>query len=303
MDWLLVVIVNLGAAFWLFWQHARGEATAETTLITTPVVFVVLNLALLLSIRAKNRRTQLTTPTSLIVTAALLALAASGSLWAVLREDLGGKELINEAVSSKPISAIKPERKAILVQLIRARLQNSHEEEAAASRMNPITARLYSAESYGNKTVIQSVLSQVDTGFSLDIAYAQKQQDAMNEFRRRMSKADSAYLEKFEAARRSEDDEDRRALAELRQWHEATIDLYKFAAASQNVIAVKGGQVVISDHAVKAIFAQKQARAVDLLAAVGATEKKLEERQEEALPDVSLSKLRLRSDPATSALH
>jgi hypothetical protein len=74
--------------FWLFWQHARRDASAKTTLIATPIVFAILNAVMLFSIRAKNPRLQLTTPTSLVVTAITLAVVASGCFWTALHQDL-----------------------------------------------------------------------------------------------------------------------------------------------------------------------------------------------------------------------
>jgi hypothetical protein len=68
----MVIGTNLTAAFWPFW-HARGEMSGETTLRATPIVFLILNAVVLWSVRAKNRRLQLTTPTRLVVTAVILA--------------------------------------------------------------------------------------------------------------------------------------------------------------------------------------------------------------------------------------
>jgi hypothetical protein len=284
-------------AFWLFWQHARGDASAKTTLIATPIVFAILNAVMLLSIRAKNRRLQLTTPTSLVVTAALLAVVASGCFWTALHPDLDfSHAILDEAVSSKPISRIKPESRAVLVQLVRTSLQNSREYNAAASQFKPITPALYSAESFGNENVIQSVKSQVEAAASLDISYAGKQQEAMDAFRTRMSKADPAYLASFEAQRKAADDEFAKALLQEKQWLEATNALYNFAAANQKNLKLKGNQLAFSDPRVKATFEDEKQHSVDLLNKVHAMEKQQAERQEKALPDVSLSKLGLRGN-------
>lgn len=296
-DWLIVIGVNLMTAFWLFWQHARGDATAKTTLLTAPIVFAVLNAAVLLSIRAKNRRQQLTTPPSLVVTAIILALVASGCLWAALHRDLDfSQAILDEAVSSKPISAIKPESRAILVQLLRTRLQNSREYNAAASRFKPITPALYSAESFENENVIQSVKSQVKEAASLDIGYAGKQQEAMDEFRARMSEADPAYLESFEAQRKGADDEFAKALLQEKQWLEATNALYDFVAANQKMMKLEGNQLVFSDPRVKATFEDDKEHSVELLDKVQAMEKQQALRQEKTIPDVLLSKLGLRGN-------
>jgi hypothetical protein len=295
-DWLMVIVTNLTAAFWLFW-HARGEMSGETTLKTTPIVFVILNAVVLWGIRAKNRRLQLTTPTRLVVTAIILALLGSGCLWVALHRDLDfSREILNEAVSSTPISAIKPESRAILVQLLRTRLQNSREQTAAASRIKPITPALYSAESFENENVIQSVRSQVEAAASFDLSYADKQQAAMNEFRARMSKADPAYLESFEAQRKEADDEFAKASSREKQWLEATTALYDFAAANQNMMKLKGNQLVFSDPRVKTIFEDEKQHSADLLNKMQAMQKQQAERQEKALSDVSLSKLGLRGN-------
>jgi hypothetical protein len=284
-------------AFWLFWQHTRGDASAKTTLIATPIVFAILNAVMLKSIRAKNRRLQLTTPTSLVVTAILLAVLASGCFWAALHRDLDfSQAILDEAVSSKPISTIKPESRAILVQLLRTRLQNSREYNAAASRLRPITPVLYSAESFENENVIQSVKSQVEAATSLDISYAGKQQEAMDEFRARMSKADPAYLAAFEEQRKGADDEFAKALLQEKQWLDATNALYDFAAANQKMMELKDNQLVFSDPRVKATFEDEKQHSIDLLNKVKAMEKQQAERQERALPNVSLSKLGLRGN-------
>ena len=296
-DWIIVIGVNLVTAFWLFWQHARGDASAKTTLIATPIVFVVLNAVMLLSIRAKNRRLQVTTPSSLIVTAILLAVVASGCFWTALHPDLDfSQAILDEAVSSKPLSTIKPESRAVLVQLLRTRLQNSREYNAAASHFKPITPALYSAESFGNENVIQSVKSQVEAAASLDISYAGKQQEAMDEFRTRMSKADPAYLASFDAQRKGADDEFAKALLQEKQWLEATNALYNFAAANQKIMKLKGNQLVFSDPRLKATFEDEKQHSIDLLNKVHAMQKQQAERQDKALPDVSLSKLGLRGN-------
>jgi len=209
---------------------------------------------MLFSIRAKNPRLQLTTPTSLVVTAITLAVVASGCFWTALHQDLDfSQAILDEAASSKPISTIKPESRAILVQLLRTRLQNSREYNAAASRFKPITPALYSAESFENENVIQSVKSQVEAAASLDISYADKQQEAMDEFRTRMSKGNTAYLASFEAHRKGAD-EFAKALLQEKEWIEATDALYDFAVANQKMMKLRGNQLVFSDPRVKATF-------------------------------------------------
>jgi hypothetical protein len=293
MDWLLVIVGNLSTAFWLFWQHARGGTSAETTMITTPIVFVIVDVTVLLSIRAKNHSKQLKIPASLILTAVLLALTASGSLWASLRQDLYGNELLNEANSSKPISEIRPERNAILVQLLRARLRNSRETVAATKTMKPIAPALYSPGSFENESVIRSVISQVETAASFDINNAEKQETAMTEFRARMSKADPAYLALFETNRKKEEDEDRQALTQEKEWYEATIDLYKFAAANQKAIKIEEHRVALADPKLQAIFDKKKEHSAELLGRVQAAEKKLADRQEK-FSSMPLAKMGLR---------
>lgn len=296
-DWLIVVGVNLSTAFWLFWQHVRSDVSVKTMLIATPIVFGLLNAVILLIIRAKNRRLQLTTPASLVVTGITLAVVASGCFWAVLHRDLDfSQAILDEAVSSRPISAIRPEKRAILVQLLRTRLQNSREYNASASRFKPITPALYSAESFENESVIQSVKSQAESAASLDISYAGKQQEAMDEFRARMSKADPAYLESFEAQRQGADDEFARALLQEKQWLDATIALYDFAAANQKTTKLRDNQLVFSDPRVKATFEDDKEHAGELRNKVQAMEKRQAERQEKAMPDVPPSKLGLRGD-------
>ncbi len=295
-DWLIVIGTNLTAAFWLFW-HARREVNAETTLITTPIVFVILNAVVLRSILAKNRRLQLKTPPSLVVTAITLAMVACGCLWGVLHRDLDfSQAILDEAVSSKLISDIKPENRAILVQLLRTRLQNSREYTADASRFKPITPALYSAESFENDDVIQSVKSQVEAAASRDITYSNRQQEAMNAFRTKMSKADPAYLESFEAQRKGVDDEYAKASSQIAEWLEATVGLYDFVAANHKTIKLNGHELVFSDRTTKATFEDKKKHSTDLLDEIRATEKGQEERQSKALPDVPLSKLGLRGN-------
>jgi hypothetical protein len=293
MDWLLVIVVNFSTAFWLFWQHARGGTSAETTIITTPIVFVITNVALFLGIRAKNRRKQLKTPATLIVTALLLALSASGFLWASLHQDLNGNDLLNEANSSTPISEIRPERNAILVQLIRTRLRNSREIVAAAKAMKPIAPPLYSSGSFANESVIRSVINQVETAAALDFNNAEKQEMAMDEFRARMSQADPAYLTSFEAQRKTEEYEDRQALSQEKEWFEATIDLYNFAAANQEAMKIERDHVVVSNSKLQSIFDNKKKESAQLLERVQATEKKMSERQEKS-SSMPLAKMGLR---------
>lgn len=295
-DWLVIVGVNLTATLWLFWQHYKGQTTAETTLIAAPIVLVVLNSVMLRGIRAKNRRQQLDTPTSLIVTAILLACAATGSLWAAFHGGLGGNELMNEVVSSKPLTAIRPERKAILVQLLRTRLQNSRDYDVAVLQIKPTPPPLYSAQSFENDTVMQAVMSHVQKVASLDISYAEKQQDAMNEFRTRMSKADPAYLQSFEAELPGRVDEYGQMASLEKEWLKATSDLYDFVGANYGKIRLNKDQLAFSDPNVKANFDDKKKCATDLWNKILATEKEQAERQKKALGGVSASKWGLTGD-------
>ena len=221
-------------------------------------------------------------------------MVGSCTLWAVLHHGLGGNELMDEVISSKPISEIRRERKAILVQLLRARLQTGQEYEAVASQMKPISPPLYSDESFENEDVIRLVMTQVRAAASTDIIYSDKQQAAMNEFRTRMSKADPAYLESFESDRRDIDDLYGKTASLVKQWLDATSDLYDFAAANHKTITLKANQLIFSDPKIKFSFEDKKGRSADLLIKLRVAEKEGTERQRNALPDVSFSKLGLR---------
>jgi hypothetical protein len=285
-DWIVVVGVNAVTAGSLFWQHARGEASAKATIIAAPIVFLLLNAVMLRSIRAKSHRLQLTLPKSLVIVAALLAIGGSASFWAALHNEWDDNELVNEVLSSKPIAAIRPERKAIVVQFYRTRLQNSRAYEAAAQGLKPIAPPLYSTASFANESVIQSALGQAKAAVSLDIDFAQKQETALDQFRSRMSKVDPEYLRSFEASRQTLEHEERGSIPQLNQWLDATTDLYSFVGANIKAVSVKDNQLVFADPKVKATFDAKKKRAVDLLQEVRGSEREGEERQDKALSEI-----------------
>jgi hypothetical protein len=165
-------------------------------------------------------------------------------------------EYVDLAFSDVPLSQIHPERKALVVELIRRKAANSREYDIDASQAKPLSPPLYSPESFASKDAIADTMGQLKKATDSDFAYRAKQQDAEADFRKRMSEVDPQYLATFDSNLEKADEASMSNLEQ--QWFSTTSALYQYAAAHQKEIEVRNGNLKFNTTAVQIEFNQRQ---------------------------------------------
>lgn len=115
-----------------------------------------------------------------------------------------------------------------------------------------------------------------------------------------MSVVDADYLAEFEVERKANEDQEQQALSGLREFRDATVDLYSFVAANKKHVRIDGDRLVFPDSTMKTKFEDKQKRSIDLLHRVQTITEEQAKQQEKALPIIPLSELGLHDDQPPS---
>lgn len=166
-------------------------------------------------------------------------------------------EYVDLALSNVPLSQIHPERKALVVELIRSKAANSREYDAVLARTKPLSPELYSSESFASKEANTDTMEQLREATDADFAYRAKQQEAEKEFESKMSAVDPQYLKAF-VGNSSEEAADAATSSLERQWFSTTAALYEYAAAHQKEIGVQNGNLKFASTAVQIKFNRRQ---------------------------------------------
>jgi hypothetical protein len=152
------------------------------------------------------------------------------------------------ALSDVPLDKVHPERKRLLVELLRRDKAASDENGRLAKTMKPISPALYSVASFASKEVMESTSSQLKQAYDGDRSYEAAKLQALQNFHDQMLKVDPDYLSAFEAKLRSNNAAEDALEATETKWVTSTIDLYSYAVAhSTQVSMTKDGHLVIVD--------------------------------------------------------
>jgi uncharacterized protein (DUF305 family) len=256
MDWLMVFCANLTIPLMMAWKRSSGDLGTAAAVVSGLVALAIVNLVVIVSIRARNNRRGQNTSRALIFGAIVLAVASATVMALAVSSIPTHNEYVDLAFSNVPLSKIHPERKALVVELIRSKAANSREYDAVRAGMKPLSPELYSSESFASKEVNTGTMEQLRKATDADFAYRAKQQEAEKEFERKMSAVDPQYLRAFVG--HSEEATDAATSSLEQQWLTSARELYEYAAAHQREIGVQNGNLKFANTAVEIEFNRRQ---------------------------------------------
>lgn len=240
----------------MIWNYHSGEISSSTAAICSVVVLALGNSVALLGFQRRAKVEGVSLQKSLVVGAMALAFLAFLSTTVGVRLASTRNEFERIAMSDTPLNRIEPEQKRLVVELIRRTAAISQEENKAMAEaqkvpMNPV---VYAPESFANKQTIQSTLVQLANYAEIDFEYFDKQQSARADFRRKMAACDTAYLKKWDAERKEQEDREESANRLEHDWLASVNALYLYAEQHTGDIAVEDGKTSISDATVRENF-------------------------------------------------
>ena len=252
----MLVCINSAVPLTIIWKYHVGEVSFSVALLTGAIVLAGGNLAALFGFQQRSKRDG--SPLDKRLIAGAVALAAVSFLLTILGVSSvkHRNEYAELAVSDTPLSSIEPERKRLVVELLRRTAAISQEEnkkiaEAQKVPMNPV---VYSPESFTDQKTIQSTVGQLANYSEIDFQYFAQQQSAREDFHRKMTACDSEYLKKWDADRREQEQTEKSASQLEHDWFASVKTLYDYAEQHARQIAVKDGKISISDNTVRTTF-------------------------------------------------
>lgn len=257
LDWWLLVCIDATVTGFIAWKHHFGEITPAVGLATGLICLAVGNVVFLTAIHARSKRLGESVSRRLLLVGVSLAVVAALILAGAIYLTPVRNEYLDLALSNTPLSQIHPQRKAILVQLLRRRQAISQEYQATVAQTKPISPALYSPASFASTSVIQNVMAALTQAYDADISNAAEQKQSMDEFRVEMAKADPKYLKSFQA-RDQKDEQQRSNIIEAeRQWFNSTVALYKYAASHADEITDREGELRFANNTVRSEFTRQ----------------------------------------------
>jgi hypothetical protein len=255
-EWLVLVCLNGTVPVAVIWKYHGGEISSTVALITGVVVLAVGNIAALLGFQKHARRDGSPLERQLVAGAGALAVASFLlTIYAVslVKHRNGYAEL---ATSDAPLSSIEPERKRLVVELLRRTAAISQEENKtmAEAQKVPMKPVVYSPESFADQQTIRSTLAQLAKYVEIDFRYFAEQQSAREDFSRKMTACDSEYLKQWDAERQQQEGAEKSANQFEHDWFASVKSLYDYADQHAREIAVRDGKISVADETVRPIF-------------------------------------------------
>ncbi len=264
-DWILVVALNIGAFGTAVWKYRNGECAPHVALASGVLASVALTAVLLLTVRVRNRRMGRVTPRSFVIGSLVCSAITVNGLWLTLGNEMTGKDFMMTALSSKPISEIRPEEKALAVQFLRKWLKRNADYEQTLSQMKPLEPPIFSNRSFSSLTIMQQELAGLKKAVELDFTlYAQHEHD-LGEFRSAMKERHQADLNSFNSIILSKEESWEEIVSLDGQLLRATIDLYDFAAQNPENIRYVNGNLISHDAGIWNTFAEKRKTCISLV--------------------------------------
>lgn len=254
--WLVLVCIDSTVPIMIIWKYRQGDVSSSVAVITGIIVLAGGNLAALFGFQRRSGHDGGPLKKRLVAGAAALAIVSfllTVLGVSVVKHRNGYMEL---ATSDAPLSSIEPERKRLVVELIRRTAEISQEENKtiAEAQKAPMNPAVYSPESFKDEKTIQSTVAQLADYSQIDFKYFAQQQAAREDFRRKMTACDSEYLERWDADRRDQEGMERSANQLEHDWFASVKSLYDYAQEHAREIGLKDGKVSISDNTVRTTF-------------------------------------------------
>lgn len=242
--WLLLV-VNLAVPACVLLQrngnHLTDAANIWVGWICSTMLTAMLVIGTYLRLPVDRRRI----PTSMVLTS-LGLVVLSGLITTVSIDSSPSDNYLAVALSDTPLNKIEPDRKRLIVELIRQNKAASDENTRIAKTMKPISPTLYSVDSFANKRAMESTSSQLKQAYGIDKAYAVAMHEARQAFHDQMQKVDPDYLRGFESRMQESDSLEASIEAEESTWVASALSLYDYAAAHSSDISLnKYGHLAI----------------------------------------------------------
>jgi hypothetical protein len=194
---------------------------------------------------------------SLVLTS-LALVVLSGLITTISVEASPSDNYLAVALSDTPLDKIKPDRKRLVVELIRKNKAASDENSRIAKSLKPISPPLYSVDSFTSKAAMESTSLQLKQAYDIDQAYAAANRQARQAFHEKMLKVDPDFLQAFESKMREEDSLETSIEAEEAKWVASASSLYDYAAAHASDISVNiGGHLAIANDELKQSLLQQ----------------------------------------------
>ncbi|HEY5213266.1 MAG TPA: hypothetical protein VIJ38_09615, partial [Acidobacteriaceae bacterium] len=201
--WLLLV-VNLAVPAFVLLQRNGDHLTDAANIWVGWICATILTVTLVIGTYLRLPVDRRHLPTSMVL-ASLALVVLSGLITTVSIESSPNDNYLAVALSDIPLNKIEPDRKRLIVELIRQNKAASDENSRIAKTMKPISPALYSVDSFANKTAMESTSSQLKQAYDVDKAYGEAKDQARQAFHDQMQKIDPDYLRGFDS-RMQEDD-------------------------------------------------------------------------------------------------
>jgi hypothetical protein len=248
--WLLIV-VNLSVPIFVFFQR-NGNNLSDTVNIWVGWISATLVTAMLIVgtyLRLPVDRRQI--PRRMVLTSIAL-VGLSGLITTISIAATPSDNYLAVALSDTPLNEITPDRKRLVVELIRQNKAASDENSRIAKSMKPISPALYSVGSFASKAAMESTSSQLKQAYDIDQAYAAAKHQARQDFHNKMQRVDPNYLRGFESRMQADDVLEASIEAEEAKWIASAMSLYDLAGSHASDITVdSGGHLVIANEELK----------------------------------------------------
>lgn len=248
--WLLIV-VNLSVPVFVFFQRNGNNLSDNVNIwggwISATLVTAMLVVGTYLRLPVDRRQI----PRSMVLTSIALVVL-SGLITTISIAATPSDNYLAVALSDAPLNEITPDRKRLVVELIRQNKAASDENSRIAKSMKPISPALYSGGSFASKAAMESTSSQLKQAYDIDQAYAAAKHQARQDFHNKMQRVDPNYLRGFESRMQPDDALEATIEAEEAKWVASAMSLYDFAATHASDITVdSGGHLVIANEELK----------------------------------------------------
>jgi hypothetical protein len=256
ITWLLL-IANLSVPAWVLLQRndTNLSDTATTWVGWISAAFVT---ALVLASTYLRRPADSRKLPRRMVWTSIGFVILSGIITTISISSNPSDSYLQVALSDSPLSKIHPERKRIVVELIRRDKAASDENSRFARSMRPISPALYSVDSLASKTAMESTIAQFKQASDNDTAYVAAKSNALKNFHDQMAKVDPVYLQAFEADLQKKNAVEDALEATETKWVTSTLNLYNYAIAHADQISMnKTGHLVIADEGVRQSILQQ----------------------------------------------
>jgi len=248
--WLLLV-VNLAVPAFVLLQRNGDHLTDAANIWVGWICATILTVTLVIGTYLRLPVDRRHLPTSMVL-ASLALVVLSGLITTVSIESSPNDNYLAVALSDIPLNKIEPDRKRLIVELIRQNKAASDENSRIAKTMKPISPALYSVDSFANKTAMESTSSQLKQAYDVDKAYGEAKDQARQAFHDQMQKIDPDYLRGFDSRMQEDDSLEALIEAEESKWVASALSLYDYAAAHASDISLnKEGHLAIGSEELK----------------------------------------------------